>query len=134
MIQLDTNVAIAIINDYPAKVRIEFEHRLVSSQPIAISTVVLFELRYGAAKSRMRLINEASVGAFSSRVGIVPFDADDAACAGTIRAALEARGTPIGPYDTLIAAQALRHNATLITANTREFARVPGLKLEDWTA
>lgn len=133
MIFFDTNVAIAIINNAPAKVRIAFEHCLESDERIAISTVVLFELHYGSAKSRKRSINEASVTAFASRVLVVPFDADDAILAGGIRAGLESRGTPIGPYDTLIAAQALRNNATLITANTRGFERVTGLRLEDWT-
>ena len=61
------------------------------------------------------------------------FDAEDAHEAGDIRALLERAGTPIGPYDILIAAQARRRGATLVTANTREFARVPGLKTEDWT-
>ena len=63
---------------------------------------------------------------------MLPFDADDALAAGEVRTALELRGTPIGPYDVLIAGHALRHGATLVTANTREFSRVPGLMVEDW--
>ena len=65
---------------------------------------------------------------------IVPFDDEDAAAAGDLRAALEAAGTPIGPYDLLIAAQALRSGTTLVTANVSEFARVRGLLWQDWTA
>jgi tRNA(fMet)-specific endonuclease VapC len=61
-----------------------------------------------------------------------PFEPEDAEEAGDIRAALERSGTPIGPYDTLIAAQARRRGALLVTANRREFARVPGLRSEDW--
>ena len=65
---------------------------------------------------------------------VAPFEAEDANHAGEIRAVLEARGTPIGAYDILIAAQARRRGATLITANTGEFERVPGLLLIDWAA
>ena len=63
---------------------------------------------------------------------ILAFDAEDATTAAEIRAELKAAGTPICPYDLLIAGQALRHGATLVTANTREFSRVPGLKVVDW--
>ena len=66
-------------------------------------------------------------------VTVLMFDADDASEAADIRAALARLGTPIGPYDTLIAAQARRRGATLVTANTREFSRVPGLVVADWT-
>jgi tRNA(fMet)-specific endonuclease VapC len=67
-------------------------------------------------------------------VTLWPFEPEDAEEAGDIRAVLERAGTPIGPYDILIAAQARRRSAVLITANEREFARVPGLKTEDWTS
>ena len=70
----------------------------------------------------------------SGNIDVAPFDAQDAAVAGDLRAALEAAGTPIGPYDVLIAAQALRSGATLVTANVSEFARVHGLVWQDWTA
>ena len=66
-------------------------------------------------------------------VQVLNFDVGDAEEAGDIRAALERAGTPIGPYDVLIAAQARRRGATLVTSNEREFARVRGLKTEDWT-
>jgi predicted nucleic acid-binding protein len=67
-------------------------------------------------------------------VDVLPFDAEDAAHAGDIRGYLETKGTPIGPYDCLIAAQARRRGATLVTANVRQFARVPGLMVTDWVA
>lgn len=70
----------------------------------------------------------------NSPISTVEFDPDDAIEAGSVRATLEAAGTPIGPYDVLIAAQALRRGATLITANIGEFARIKGLIVEDWTA
>lgn len=65
---------------------------------------------------------------------IVEFDREDARQAGLVRADLAARGTPIGPYDVLIAGQALARGLTLMTRNTREFSRVPGLQIEDWEA
>ena len=68
------------------------------------------------------------------RIDFIPFDEEDAAAAVDLRAALETAGTPIGPYDLLIVAQALRSGATLVTANVSEFARVRGLAWQDWTA
>jgi tRNA(fMet)-specific endonuclease VapC len=65
-------------------------------------------------------------------VEVLPFDSEDAVEASDIRAALESKGTPIGPYDLLIAAQARRRGATLVTLNRREFAHVPGLSVTDW--
>ena len=96
---------------------------------------MLFELWYGIARSQRRRQNANLLRTFlSGPLTIVPFDEDDAATAGELRAALAAAGTPIGPYDLLIAAQALRTGATLVTANVSEFARVQGLIWEDWTA
>ncbi len=71
---------------------------------------------------------------FTAMSGILAFDDEDAAVAGDIRAALERLGTPIGAYDILIAAQARRRGAVMVTANRREFQRVPGLMVADWTA
>ena len=103
--------------------------------PVALPVIALFEMRYGFAKSDRRVINEGLLERFLGLgVDVLPFEAEDAAHAGDIRAHLEMMGTPIGPYDCLIAAQARRRGATLVTANVREFARVPGLLLMDWTA
>ena len=133
MILLDTNIVIAITNSRPEKVRHRFQDQLARVSTIAVSTIAVFELRYGAAKSAKPAFNHQVLDQFlAAYVEVLDFTSDDAIEAGNIRAYLEAKGTPIGPYDTLIAAQALRHNATLVTANTREFARVPGLRLEDW--
>lgn len=96
---------------------------------------MFFELWYGIAKSERQRRNAAAIADFfAGPVQILNFDADDAREAGEIRAALARFGTPIGPYDILIAAQARRRGATLVTANAPEFARVPGLKMEDWAA
>lgn len=101
--------------------------------PLAVSSIVLFELWYGIAKSRHRQYNiETLTGFLAGPIQVLSFDADDAREAGDIRAALARTGTPIGPYDILIAAQARRRGAVLVTTNTGEFARVPGLRIEDW--
>ena len=100
---------------------------------VAVSSIVIFELCYGIAKSKRRHLNaDVLRGFLAGPVSQLAFDDEDARAAGEVRATLEAAGTPIGPYDVLIAGQALRHKATLVTANTREFARVPGLAWEDW--
>jgi tRNA(fMet)-specific endonuclease VapC len=100
---------------------------------LTLSPIVLFELRYGAAKSANRERNSRRIDDFlAGPIAVLPFEPEDAAEAGDIRAVLERVGAPIGPYDVLIAAQARRRGALLITANEREFARVPGLRIEDW--
>jgi tRNA(fMet)-specific endonuclease VapC len=94
---------------------------------------VLFELRYGAAKSARPDRNARRIADFlSGPIEVLPFEPAAADEAGDIRAALERAETPIGPYDVLIAAQARGRDGLLVTANEREFARVPRLKLEDW--
>jgi tRNA(fMet)-specific endonuclease VapC len=101
---------------------------------LTVSPVVLFELWYGVARSRHVRENTERLRAFlSGDIGILSFEEDDASIAGDLRAELERAGTPIGPYDLLIAAQALRSGATLVTANVAEFRRVRGLAWEDWT-
>ena len=135
MICLDTNIVIAAINESVPGVRPRLERALVAGTVVGIPTIVLYELRYGIKKSGRPNENTARLSALLAlQLASWPFDADDAGEAGDIRAALERAGTPIGPYDVLIAAQARRRGATLITANEREFSRVPGLQTEDWAA
>jgi len=133
MICLDTNAVIAAILARPSSVRRKLETVLAGNAVIGVSTVVLYEMWYGVAKSARPADNAAALAAFLG-LGVtpLPLEPEDAREAGEIRAALERAGTPIGPYDLLIAGQARRHGATLVTANEREFARVPGLKTEDW--
>ncbi len=98
-----------------------------------VPAIVVFELEYGCAKSKRREQSRRTLEIFlSAGFDQPPFDVEDAREAGEIRAVLEASGQPIGPYDTLIAAQARRRRATLATLNVREFERVPGLRVEDW--
>jgi tRNA(fMet)-specific endonuclease VapC len=90
-------------------------------------------LHYGVMKSARMQQNRAALAAFLALdVAVWPFGIDDAEEAGDIRVTLERAGTPIGPFDILIAAQARRRGALLVTANSREFGRVPGLRFDDW--
>jgi len=131
---LDTNAVIALLKNEPPGVRGRLRRVVSPGVSIAISTVVLYELWYGVARSRRRRENSERLRVFlSGNIDVVPFGEEDAATAGNLRAALEAVGTPIGPYDLLIAAQALRSGTTLVTANVSEFARVPSLVWQDWT-
>jgi len=132
---LDTNAVIALLKDQPPNVRNRLRRLVRRGVSIAVSTIVLYELWYGVARSQRRRENAERLRVFlSGNIDIARFDEDDAVTAGDLRAALEAAGTPIGPYDLLIAAQALRSSATLVTANVSEFARVRGLDWQDWTA
>ena len=110
--------------------------RLQALRPaeLGVPAVVEYELRYGllrlpqeAAESRL-----AALAQFLRPMQILPFDSECAALAARVRVDLEALGTPIGPHDTLIAAMALRYQATLVTRNVREFSRVPGLQWLNW--
>ena len=133
-ILLDTNACIAVMNRRPPLVRAQLDRAIEQGETIAVSAVSVFELWYGVAKSARVAFNTDRVGTFLAPVLILPLDENDAQIAGTIRANLERAGTPMGPYDYLIAAQSLRHDLTLITANEKEFARVAGLKCENWTS
>ena len=106
-----------------------------SGTPVVLPVIALFEMHHGFAKSDRREHSERLLDRFLGLgVDVLPFESEDAAHAGDIRAHLESKGTPIGPYDCLIAAQARRRGATLVTANRREFERVPGLMVADWAA
>jgi tRNA(fMet)-specific endonuclease VapC len=135
MICLDTNAVIAVLNDRTSPVRARIDAAIASGTALAISSIVLFELRYGAVKSARPERNLQRIADFlAGPIEILPFEPADTEEAGDIRAALEEAGTPIGPYDVLLAGQARRHDALLVTANPREFARVSRLKFEDWAA
>lgn len=95
------------------------------------SIIVAAELRYGAAKSGSTRL-AARVNELLGDLDVLPLKTPADACYAELRTGLEATGTPIGPHDLLIAAQALTLGLTLITANQREFSRVPGLRTENW--
>jgi tRNA(fMet)-specific endonuclease VapC len=133
MICLDTNAVIAVLNDRASPVRTRIDAAVGRGSALAISAIVLFELRYGVAKSARPERNAQRIADFlAGPIEVLPFEPEDADEAGEIRAMLERAGTPIGPYDVLVAAQARRRDALLVTANAREFIRVPRLKFEDW--
>jgi tRNA(fMet)-specific endonuclease VapC len=131
---LDTNAVIALLENRPAGVRERFREAQKSGDSLALSSVVLFELWYGVAKSsRVQENTERLRVLISGDLDLLDFDDEDAQAAGRVRAALEQAGTPVGAYDLLIAGQALRRGLTVVTANTSEFSRVADLSWEDWT-
>jgi tRNA(fMet)-specific endonuclease VapC len=125
---LDANAVIGLLRNTvsPLARRVRREN----PADVAISTIVAHELFYGAFKSQRAVRNVALVD--SLLFPIVEFDKQDARQAGEIRAFLSARGIGIGPYDVLIAGQAVARDMILVTHNTQEFGRVPGLQIEDW--
>jgi tRNA(fMet)-specific endonuclease VapC len=125
---LDANVVIGLLND--ATSRLARRARREKPADIAISAIVAHELFYGAFRSRRATQNVTLID--SLQFVVLEFDKEDARQAGEVRALLSAQGTPIGPYDVLIAGQAKARNLTLVTHNTNEFGRVPGLRFEDW--
>jgi tRNA(fMet)-specific endonuclease VapC len=132
---LDTNACIALINGTELNVRRRFRRAVARESVMLLSSIVAFELWYGAAKSQRKDSNTRRLEAFlAGPLEWTLFDEDDARAAGIVRAELERIGKPVGAYDALLAGQARRRGATLVTSNTREFARVPSLKWEDWAA
>jgi tRNA(fMet)-specific endonuclease VapC len=132
---LDTNAVIALLRNNPPGIRDRLRLVVSRGAAVAVSSIVLYELWDGVARSERRRENAERLRVFlSGNIAVVPFADVDAKAAGDLRAALETAGTPIGPYDLLIAAQARRSGTTLVTANVSEFARVDGLVWQDWTA
>lgn len=128
---LDTNVCIRCIQTPSDKMARHL--REVPAKDVVVCSVVRAELAYGVNKSvrpQMALVHEAFLAPYSC----ADFDAASAQVFGRLRADLERRGTPIGPYDLQIAAIAIATGLTLITHNVREFSRVDGLKWADWEA
>lgn len=131
LLLLDTNILIAALKGHPA-VRMRLETTALES--LRLSTIVLGELEFGAEKSAYAERSRSRLAQLVRRLPLLGLDAEAAACYGRIRSQLERSGTPIGANDLWIAAQALRHSATLVTDNVREFERVPGLPVENWLA
>lgn len=127
---LDTNICIYAMKSRPESVT----RRLAAarSNDLAISSVTVFELWYGVERSKAVARNSEALREFLAPLRQLEFDSVDALACARIRADLEAKGSPIGPYDLQIAAQALRRKLTLITHDAAEFKRVAGLKLADW--
>jgi len=128
----DTNACIRYLNAPASAVAGRFN--AAAPGDIALCGVVKMELYYGAYRSSRQQDNLALLRQFFAPFFSLPFDDAAADTCGRVRAHLAAAGTPIGPYDLQIAAIALANNLILVTHNTREFSRVPGLALEDWEA
>ena len=124
---LDGNAVIAMLKGHAPMLERLRRHR---PDDFGIPAIVMHELVFGACNSRRAADNLARIDALPFEV--VAFGREDAERAGAIRAHLAAAGTPIGPYDVLIAGQALARGLAVVTHNTREFRRVPGLAGEDW--
>ena len=129
MILLDTNICIYIINAKPPTVLARFQQYRLGD--IGLCSVVAAELAFGVAKSGSAR-NRQALEMFLAPLTILPFDAAAVWTYGDLRADMERRGTPIGSLDTMIAVHALSQQALLITNNTREFAKVPGLQIDNW--
>ena len=129
---LDTNACIAVMNRHPISVRKRLAQEIIAGAAFAVSAISVVELQYGVAKSQRVEANAANLDDFLQPIRVLAFDDADAKIAGEIRVDLERQGKPIGPYDCLIAAQGLRHNLCVVTANVSEFSRVEGLRWENW--
>ncbi|MDU6412330.1 MAG: tRNA(fMet)-specific endonuclease VapC [Yersiniaceae bacterium] len=127
---LDTNICIYTIKNKPQAVRDAFNQHYGQ---MCISSVTLMELIYGAEKSASPEKNLRVVEGFIARLEVLNYGIDAAVQTGQIRAELARAGTPIGPYDSMIAAHARALGLVLVTNNTREFIRVNGVRLEDWS-
>jgi tRNA(fMet)-specific endonuclease VapC len=128
---LDTNICILLIRQKSPPVLAKLTSYAITD--VSISAITVAELQYGVQKSTKPTQNQQALNQFLIPLTILPFDDGAAIHYGRIRAYLEAQGLPIGALDTLIAAQAIHHDLTLVTNNVREFSRVHGLNIEDWT-
>lgn len=126
---LDTNIVVYTIKNRPDKVR-----RAVSvhTQQLGISSITYSELVYGAMRSKFPKRNLADIEGFAANFDVLPFNENDAAHGGDIRAGLMQRGRSMGAYDALIAGHARARGLILVTNNMNDFRAVPGLRLENW--
>ena len=129
---LDTNTCIYIIKRKPPHVIESFRQTEISQ--IGISSITLSELLYGVSKSSKPEQNKIALMQFVAPLEILSYDDEAAQYYGDLRTHLEKQGTPIGSLDMLIAAHALSIACTLVTNNTKEFSRIPNLKIENWVA
>jgi tRNA(fMet)-specific endonuclease VapC len=128
---LDANTVIAAIRGHPIVLR---HLTAVAAGDCALSTITRYELSVGVQKSADPVNERAKVDLLITTFNQVPFGIANAEEAARVRAYLEAQGTPIGPYDTLLAGHALSLSLIVVTANVKEFTRVPGLTVENWQA
>jgi tRNA(fMet)-specific endonuclease VapC len=134
ILSLDTNVLVEVVRGKALVVRERFFGALADERALVASLIVVHELYLGCELYRDPAGELARVQKVLSRTQIEPFDESDMVSAAKVRATLRRRGQTIGAYDALIAGQAIARDWTVVTANTREFARIDGLKFIDWTA
>ena len=132
MKMLDTNICIYTIKHKPESVLRKFKQEILSGDGLCISTITLAELQHGVSKSTNEEKNQLALTQFLTALTILSFDDYAAVEYGKICAYLQKRGIPIGTMDMLIAAHAKAQDVILVTNNTREFERVPELRLENW--
>jgi tRNA(fMet)-specific endonuclease VapC len=126
---LDTNICIFTLKNKPEEIREAFNRH---HGQLCISTITLMELIYGAEKSAAPERNLSVIEGFAARLEVLNYDSHAAAHSGQLRAELARAGTPVGPYDQMIAGHARSLGLVLVSNNLREFQRVPGLRVEDW--
>lgn len=131
MYLFDTSACVTLLRGRSEKLRDRALRQRLDE--VATSTLVVAELRYGAAKSSHPAAEDRKVEELLAFFVVIPFDDAAANAYGGLRARLERAGESIGAIDTLLAAQSLSLSATLVTENVREFRRVPGLTVEDWS-
>ena len=128
---LDTNICIYIIKKKPAEVFEKFKTLTIGD--VGISSITLAELQYGIEKSSNSEKNREALEKFLTPIEIIDYGFEATVEYGKIRAELEKKGVPIGPLDMLIASHAKSLNVILVTNNVKEFGRIAGLKIENWT-
>ncbi|MDY0768594.1 MULTISPECIES: type II toxin-antitoxin system VapC family toxin [Serratia] len=130
---LDTNICSFIMREQPEAVIKRLEQAVLRNHRIVVSAITYAEMRFGSIGKKASPRHAQLVDAFCARLdAILPWDRAAVDATTEIKAALAAAGTPIGPNDMAIAGHAIAAGAILVTNNTREFERVPGLSLEDW--
>ena len=128
---LDTNIVIYTMKNRPPEVRAAF---MQHNDQMAISSITYMELVYGAEKSSNPEANLVAIEGFVARLEVLDYDTNAAAHTGQLRAELAKQGTAIGPYDQMIAGHARSLGLVLVSSNEKEFARVPGIRLENWVS
>ncbi|MGF1611900.1 MAG: tRNA(fMet)-specific endonuclease VapC [Kiloniellales bacterium] len=126
---LDTNICIYVMRTYPPELRDKFN---ALAEQLCISSITLGELHYGAEKSARRAENLTAIEHFAARLEVLPFGDKAAAHYGQLRAELQRAGTPCGAHDMQIGGHARSEGLILVTNNMREFARMPGIRAENW--
>lgn len=128
---LDTNICVHLINQKYPQIRRKLQ--LHGFEKVILSSIVTSELLFGVENSQQREKNQAKLNAFLQDFTILEYGQEEAVAYGATRAYLKRTGQTIGAVDTFIAAHALANDLILVTNNTREFSRVPNLRLEDWS-